>query len=279
MVFFNDPIPCEDAPIGRFGWPSPPRERVLDLASGWTRRGHDPGSVPASLRATQLSAGLDSKGASTTPLSAPSPTSPHDCVPKQSMARFLCRSACSPARRTSPLPTRWASSCPWVRPRRSRLQRHRRLEGGRGDDVIVQRDEDVTSLVEFDDAERYERFDRLQQQMSDVWAQMGRHTPGESVVVIPSVDLPWDSAGSLTQAFEERFLFLLLLLRQPQAAADLRHIHAGPACDYRVLPGIASRGHSESRLASVVDGVDRRLVGAPVEPEVARATTPVATHR
>ena len=83
----------------------------------------------------------------------------------------------------------------WVRPRRSRLQRHR-LEGGRGDDVIVQRDEDVTSLVELDDAERYERFDRLQQQMSDVWAQMGRHTPGESVVVIPSVDLPRDSAGS-----------------------------------------------------------------------------------
>ena len=43
MVFFNDPIPCEDAPTGRFGWPYAMRERVRELAHGWTRRGHDLG--------------------------------------------------------------------------------------------------------------------------------------------------------------------------------------------------------------------------------------------
>ena len=41
---------------------------------------------------------------------------------------------------------------------------------------------------------------------------------GESVVVVPSVtvDQVNQSSGSLTQAYEERFLFLLLLLRQPR---------------------------------------------------------------
>jgi adenylate cyclase len=43
MVFFNDPIPCEDAPHRAIRMAVAMRERVLDLASGWTRRGHDLG--------------------------------------------------------------------------------------------------------------------------------------------------------------------------------------------------------------------------------------------
>ena len=93
--------------------------------------------------------------------------------------------------------------------------------------------------------------------MPDVWARMRRHTEGESVVVIPSVDRSGDSAGSMAQAFEERFLFLLLLLRQPK----LRMIYVtsmpvAPAIiEYylALLPG----GHPESRLATAVHGVDR----------------------
>ena len=47
---------------------------------------------------------------------------------------------------------------------------------------------------------------------------MRLNTEGESVVVIPSVTINRIGArsGTMTQAFEERFLFLLLLLRQPR---------------------------------------------------------------
>ena len=53
----------------------------------------------------------------------------------------------------------------------------------------------------------------------------------ESVVVVPSVSIEPDQpgAGSLNQAYEERFLFLLLLLRQPQLATA----KGGPAVGKR----------------------------------------------
>ena len=46
---------------------------------------------------------------------------------------------------------------------------------------------------------------------------MRLNEPGESIVVVPSVapDRP-EVSGAELQAYEERFLFLLLLLRQPR---------------------------------------------------------------
>src|SRR5215472_13128328 len=75
-----------------------------------------------------------------------------------------------------------------------------------------------TTLTELSDEERYERFDRLQERMRGVWEIMRRNEEGESVVVIPSVSLDRvnERSGSLQQAYEERFLALLLLLRQPR---------------------------------------------------------------
>jgi PGM1 C-terminal domain len=73
-------------------------------------------------------------------------------------------------------------------------------------------------LAELSDEERYERFDRLQERMRGVWEIMRRNEEDESVVVIPSisVDRINERSGSLQQAYEERFLVLLLLLRQPR---------------------------------------------------------------
>ena len=47
---------------------------------------------------------------------------------------------------------------------------------------------------------------------------MRLNVPDESVVVVPSVtvDRVGERSGALVQAYEERFLFLLLLLRQPR---------------------------------------------------------------
>ena len=41
MVFFNDPLPCEDAPLRAVRMAVAMRSRIEVLARGWTRRGHD----------------------------------------------------------------------------------------------------------------------------------------------------------------------------------------------------------------------------------------------
>jgi adenylate cyclase len=43
MVFFNDPLPCDDAPARAISMAVAMRSRVHDLAAGWQRRGHDLG--------------------------------------------------------------------------------------------------------------------------------------------------------------------------------------------------------------------------------------------
>ena len=74
------------------------------------------------------------------------------------------------------------------------------------------------TLAGLGDEERYERFDRLQERMRGVWEIMERNEEDQSVVVIPSVSVDHigERSGSLQQAYEERFLVLLLLLRQPR---------------------------------------------------------------
>ncbi|MDT4960259.1 MAG: hypothetical protein QOD31_4058, partial [Pseudonocardiales bacterium] len=74
------------------------------------------------------------------------------------------------------------------------------------------------TLSQLSEAARYERFDLLQEHLLEVWSAMRLNHADESVVVIPSItlDRAVQSSGSLEQAYEERFLFLLLLLRQPR---------------------------------------------------------------
>lgn len=43
MVFFNDPLPCDDAAERAVSMAVAMRDRVADLAAGWSRRGHDLG--------------------------------------------------------------------------------------------------------------------------------------------------------------------------------------------------------------------------------------------
>ena len=73
-------------------------------------------------------------------------------------------------------------------------------------------------LSDLNESERSRRFARLQERMPAVWDSIRLDLEDESVVVVPSVtlDRAVPGSGSLAQAFEERFLFLLLLLRQPR---------------------------------------------------------------
>jgi hypothetical protein len=121
-------------------------------------------------------------------------------------------------------------------------------------------------LSDLDESERNRRFARLQERMPAVWAATRLDLEDESVVVVPSVTLDpaVPGAGSLAQAFEERFLFLLLLLRQPR----LRMIYVTSMpikpsiVEYylALLPGvIPSHAMARLTLVSIDDSSPRPL--------------------
>ncbi len=111
-------------------------------------------------------------------------------------------------------------------------------------------------LSSLSEEERYARFDDLQARMFGVWDSMRLNHDDESVVVVPSItlDRAVASSGSMTQAMEERFLFLLMLLRQPR----LRMVYvtsmpiAPEIIEYylALLPGVIP-SHARSRLSLV----------------------------
>ncbi|GAA1975450.1 peptide ligase PGM1-related protein [Microbacterium pumilum] len=117
----------------------------------------------------------------------------------------------------------------------------------------------VETLSDLDEEARNARFQLLQDRMSSVWDSMKLDLDDESVVVVPSVTLSLTTAatGSMMQAMEERFLFLLLLLRQPR----LRMIYVtSMPIDARIieyylalLPGVIP-SHALARLHTVSVG-------------------------
>ena len=119
-------------------------------------------------------------------------------------------------------------------------------------------------LSDLDELERDRLFAKVQERMPAVWDAWRLNFEDESVVVVPSVTLDptVPGAGSLTQAFEERLLFLLLLLRQPR----LRMIYVTSMpikpsiVEYylALLPGVIP-SHAMARLTLV--SVDDSLPG------------------
>lgn len=65
-------------------------------------------------------------------------------------------------------------------------------------------------------------FDRLQEKLVPLWKEIGRSDPGgpvqeeNTVVVVPSLSVDLEINAELQRAYEEHFLFLLFLLRQPR---------------------------------------------------------------
>src|SRR5262249_1301509 len=123
--------------------------------------------------------------------------------------------------------------------RRRRLQRrHRRLHAERPDFVLPLA---VSSLAEpisrriprktgrdlsmdeptapaDSEAVLQARFEALQRRLVPLWRSISSLNQDEqTIVVIPSMTVDREFPGSMLQAYEERFLFLLFLLRQPRA--------------------------------------------------------------
>jgi hypothetical protein len=114
-------------------------------------------------------------------------------------------------------------------------------------------------LHDLSEDERNEGFDRLQRRLPAVWRAWRTNHPQESVVVVPSMTLDrlGPGSGALNQALEERFLFMLLLLRQPRL--KLVYVTSMPidpaVIEYylSLLPGVIP-SHARSRLSLVSVG-------------------------
>jgi PGM1 C-terminal domain len=67
-------------------------------------------------------------------------------------------------------------------------------------------------------ADSQAEFDRLQKKLVPLWKSIERFSQDpQTIVVVPSMSIDAINSGAVMQAYEERFLFLLLLLRQPRA--------------------------------------------------------------
>jgi PGM1 C-terminal domain len=109
------------------------------------------------------------------------------------------------------------------------------------------------------------RFEILQQKLVPLWHSIDHFSQDpQTIVVVPSITLDSTIQGARQQAYEERFLFLLLLLRQPRARlvyVTSQAIHPD-IIDYYLdlLPGVISI-HAKKRLflVSPLDGSARPL--------------------
>lgn len=130
----------------------------------------------------------------------------------------------------------------------------------------------MTTLSELGNAERQVRFEALQDRMESVWEAMRLDFDDEAVVILPSVSLssPNSAEASLMQAFEERFLFLLLLLRQSRLRmVYVTSLPINPRIvEYylALLPGvIPSHAMERLTLISVDDSSNRPLADKVLE--------------
>jgi hypothetical protein len=96
------------------------------------------------------------------------------------------------------------------------------------------------------------QFDALQQKLVPLWRSIERFNQDEqTIVVVPSISLEMAVSGFEVQGYEERFLFLLLLLAQPRARLTYvtsQAIHPSVVEYYLdMLPGVI-RSHAMRRL-------------------------------
>ena len=83
----------------------------------------------------------------------------------------------------------------------------------------------------------------------------------------------------MNQAMEERFLFLLLLLRQPRLRMVYVTSHADQPLNRGVLPVAAARRHPEPRALAAVPRLGRRLRPRAADRQAARPPAAARAHR
>ena len=234
MVFFNDPVPCPDAPQRAVRMAVAMRDAGADAGA---RRGADAGHDLAfgvghrpGLRHAR--AGSASRAATTTPRSAASPTSPPGCAPRPRRGQILvsqrvlrgCRGPWSRPTPSGPADAARASADPCdaydVRARRRRGSR------------MTRRWTPATSrpsdLAELDEARAHALRRAAGAGCRRSGTRCGSTTPDESVVVVPSITPgPARVRQRRHDAGHRGALPVPAAAAAPAAAADdLRHLDA-----------------------------------------------------
>src|SRR5947208_14420529 len=121
--------------------------------------------------------------------------------------------------------------------------------------------------------ESKDQFDHLQKKLVPLWKSMERFNQDpQTIVVVASICIDAISEGAVMQAYEERFLFLLLLLRQPRAR--LIYVTSSDSAKYhRLLPRSTARRHPEPCASAALFALAARRVSESPEPEAARSAT------
>ncbi len=104
-------------------------------------------------------------------------------------------------------------------------------------------------------------YDALQAKLIPLWSSIDHlNTDEQTIVVVPSADIDVEVSASELQAYEERYLFLLFLLRQPRA--HMVYVTGQPIepsiVDYYLdlLPGVI-HSNARKRLSFVSPGEAR----------------------
>ena len=257
MVFFNDPVPCDDGASKAVRMSMAIQTEVRALAASWAIQGHDLalGIGIAQGFATLGRIGFEGRFdyaaiGSVTNLAArlcaeagPWEVLAAGCVVAAAGTGWPARSGTGASRGSAARSDREPA-----RPRR------RGREGARAMTTTP------AVLSQLSEEERYRRFDDLQERMvtpgSDALRPRGRDRGRRPVPSRrrPRVGEPRHLSGTAAQAMEERFLFLLVLLRQPR----LRMVYvtslpiAPEIVEYylALLPGVIP-SHARSRLTLV----------------------------
>jgi hypothetical protein len=115
-------------------------------------------------------------------------------------------------------------------------------------------------------ADMQARFERLQERLVDLWSSMHEMTPDpQTIVVVPSLSIELlEGSGLIVQPYEERYLFLLFLLRQPLARmvfVTSEPIHPSVVDYYLSLVPDVPQSHARHRLSTIAvgDGSSRPL--------------------
>jgi hypothetical protein len=105
------------------------------------------------------------------------------------------------------------------------------------------------AAIDFRDQNAY---DELQAKLVPLWRSMEKLNRDEqTIVVVPSAEVDFELTASRLQAYEERYLFLLLLLRQPRAR--MIYVTGQPIRPeiinyyFDLMPGVVS-SHARDRL-------------------------------
>ena len=265
MVFFNDPIPIDDPARRAVEMALAMRDASRSSPTGGAGWGTTSASGSGSPRDSPRWAGSATKAVSTTPRSAASPTWPRGCAGRRFRAgaglaaglRGVEDVAAGKSAISSSAASAGRSACSACH---STLNNS--AEGLMTSARARTAQRTAPRLADLATSAK-RRFAELQERMPKVWDAWRRDLEGESVVVVPSVSLDraGPGAGSLDQAFEERLLFLLLLLRQPRL--KMIYVTSMPInpsiIEYylALLPGVIP-SHARARLSLIASATPRR---------------------